>query len=715
MEQKIELPEIKNIKKIPQNFPTDWQTVIFRNYGMVPIVNLAKILKTNKKIIEESAINLGLSKIKLNDEWLKRGYISIIKNNWHLLSYRQIAEILNIDIDKLAFILKEDDFLSVKLGNFKTFVEEPFYFPLSDKQKSETEKIKKIVEMNYITLKKQSFDFFETDYDCNFKTPDCKIGERIIYSYFALYGDSLSMDDTEKSYPDYLLEKYAKLNINGIWIQGLLYQLSYYPFNSKLSEGFETRRKNLKKLISRCSKYGIKVYLYLNEPRGMDDNFFDVNPNIKGSTYGNLSALCTSQIEVKKYLYEAVKDLFSSVPELGGAITITMSENPTHCYSRSKNSKCDCKLCGKRNVEEVASEINNIICKGIEDSKSDAKLIANLWGWDEFMGWDIERTKRGIDLLDPKISVMCVSENGMKIIKGGVKSTIIDYSISNVGPSERSEILLKYAKETGHKILAKVQINNSWECCIVPYIPVFDLIQKHLDNLNKIGIDGLMLSWTLGGYPGGNLALAADYDGNDHLEMKYNDLFGKNYKLVMQAVNLFSEGFKEFPFDLNFLYNGPQNLGAANLWYIENTGMKATMVGFPYDDIESWRGVFDIEILINQLKILSEKWKQGLDILNKIEDKNNNFEELLIFASACYANFNSSYLQCLFNVKKNSINDKKELSYLIDEEMKNVKILYNAVSKNANVGYEASNHYYFNENSLLEKIINLDRIKEQLI
>jgi hypothetical protein len=70
--------------------------------------------------------------------------------------------------------------------------------------------------------------------------------------------------------------------------------------------------------------------------------------------------------------------------------------------------------------------------------------------------------------------------------------------------------------------------------------------------------------------------------------------------------------------------------------------------------------------------------------------------------------FYSSYLQCEFNVKKQQKYDGKELMFLIEEELKNVKMLQDAVSENACIGYEAINHYYFNQNTLLEKIININ-------
>lgn len=719
------LPEIKQIENLPAFFPSDWQNVIFRNYGLVPAEKIAKVLNTDEAAITAAASDLGLSKIKFNGDWEKRGYITIIKNNWHILSYRQITQLLGISEDKLAFILKEDDFLEVKLGNFKPYLKEPVFYPLNTVQQKETKRIKEIVEANYIPLKKQAFDFFGTEGQ-NRKETDLNnggqiIGDRIIYSYFALYGDSLS-EGSCGSYPDYLLEKYAEQNINGIWMQGILYQLSDYPFDRNLSKGYEIRRKNLNGLIDRCAKYGIKVYLYLNEPRGMQGGFFEKNPDIKGESSGGYSSLCTSNEKVKAYLYNAVKELLTACPELGGIITITMSENLTHCYSRSRNCACACPECKKRDTEEVAAEVNNIIYSAVKDSGGKARLIANLWGWDGFMGWDIKRTKRGISLLDKNIDIMCISENLMEINKGGIKSKVIDYSISNPGPSDRSKKLLKYAKSSGHNIFAKVQINNSWECCAVPYIPVFGLIDRHINNLKKLGINGLMLSWTLGGYPGGSLSLASNYYGKDNFDIDkwYLKTYGEDYPAVKKAAGLFSKAFEEFPFDLDFLYNGPQNLGCANLWYLKKTGLKATMVGFPYDDIDGWRGVFSRDVLISQLGKMAVIWKKGLKTLEKANCGNKDINELYNVASACYSHFNSSYIQGKFIINKEIYQitkdekTKQEMIKLIDEELMNVKLLYKAVSENACIGYEASNHYYYNENSLLEKIINLDCLKGQL-
>ena len=43
-------------------------------------------------------------------------------------------------------------------------------------------------------------------------------------------------------------------------------------------------------------------------------------------------------------------------------------------------------------------------------------------------------------------------------------------------------------QSVGLKTLAKVQVNNSWECSAVPYLPVPDLVEEHLDRLEKAGV-----------------------------------------------------------------------------------------------------------------------------------------------------------------------------------------------------------------------------------
>jgi hypothetical protein len=219
--------------------------------------------------------------------------------------------------------------------------------------------------------------------------------------------------------------------------------------------------------------------------------------------------------------------------------------------------------------------------------------------------------------------VMCVSEELMPTFVADTEGFVRDYSISIVGPGERSKLSWEAAAERGLQSVAKVQFNNSWECSAVPYLPVLDLVEEHLKRLLESGVTGLMLSWTLGGYPSSNLELASEYywetsaaDSTDPFEaadrfvpsVKSELLkrkFGEAAEPIEGAIRLLSEAFRQFPFHITTLYAGPQNSGPANLLYLSPTGYRATMVGFPYDDLNTWRSIYTAERFEKQFQLLA--------------------------------------------------------------------------------------------------------------
>ena len=140
-----------------------------------------------------------------------------------------------------------------------------------------------------------------------------------MYSYFALYGDPLS-DPSLDPFPDALLAEYARMGVRGVWLQGILYQLTPFPFDPALSTGWEARIAALNRLIARAKRHGIGVYLYLNEPRSMPDTFFARYPHLRGAREGDFCAMCTSTDEVRAYLEDAAYRLFCAAPDLAGSL-----------------------------------------------------------------------------------------------------------------------------------------------------------------------------------------------------------------------------------------------------------------------------------------------------------------------------------------------------------------------------------------------------------
>ena len=174
---------------------------------------------------------------------------------------------------------------------------------------------------------------------------DTRFDIRYIHSYCALFGDPF-MDGGISSYPDSLLKEYSDIGINGIWLHSVLYKMCEFPWEKELSDGWQKRLEGLKKLCDRAEKYGIKVYLYLNEPRTRPKAFFDKYPHLLGYLdEAGEGTLCTSKKEVQQYLYDGVRTICKAVPNLGGFFTITASENKTNCLSHSIKNFTYCPIC----------------------------------------------------------------------------------------------------------------------------------------------------------------------------------------------------------------------------------------------------------------------------------------------------------------------------------------------------------------------------------
>ena len=92
--------------------PTKWQTVILRNYGLVETKNIAKILKCTARRVEIEAARLGIDKIQYSSLWREKSYLTIIRNNWNLLNYEQLLDLLEMI---LKYYLKHQDVLIVKI------------------------------------------------------------------------------------------------------------------------------------------------------------------------------------------------------------------------------------------------------------------------------------------------------------------------------------------------------------------------------------------------------------------------------------------------------------------------------------------------------------------------------------------------------------------------------------------------------------------------
>lgn len=696
------------------HFGDPFLAFVWRNWQLVPAERLAAVTGATLQQLQQTAAAMGLPAAPaVTAGQLGRSYITIIRRNWHLLPKEQLLQLLEWDEHQLEFTLREDDFLYEKLGSLK-----PACAPVKFTGTHQTERIARVVKEEFPKgFPKQEEPLFHFVEELSApgaqKTwPAAKgFSPRIGYSYFALYGDPL-MDATAGAYPDALLDKLAQAGMDSVWIHIVLSKLVEFPWDASLSQGHATRLANLKKLADRAAQRGIRIFLYLNEPRSMPLSFFGRRPELKGVVNGGQAMLCTSHPDVQAYITSALAAITRQVPNLGGFFSITASENRTNCWSH--NQGAGCPRCGKRGAAAVIGELNGLYHRGIQQGGGGPQLIVWDWGWQK--GW----AEQIIPSLPKSAMLMSVSEWDIDITRGGVKSRIGEYSISTVGPGPRALRHWELAKAAGLKTVAKIQAGNTWEIAAVPYIPALGNVAAHAANLRNAGVNGLMLGWTLGGYPSPNLAVVAEIGSNPSITAEQamakvaQERYGVAGPAVVKAWQAYSTAFSEFPFG-GGLYYSPTQAGPSNLLWEQPTGYSATMVGLPYDDLAKWCGHYPPEVLAAQFTKIADGFKEALHTLEHATmlldlqepQKKLLFREMSV-AETVNLHFRSVANQVKFILERNKKEaaDVKQLSFLLRVEIILAKRMMVLQSRNSTLGFEASNHYFYTPADLAEKVLN---------
>lgn len=724
------LPEGAAPPALPcDHFPDRFHAVVWRNWQVTPAERIAHAVGTTPENVVAAGRSMGLAgPPAISDDQWRRSYITVIRRNWHLLPYDQLLALLGWTPEQMAFALQEDDFLFHKLGRLKPRCEPVRFAPPTEAVAARCRAIARELATTFGagavgTTDEPLFHFVEDlskplD-DKSTTTPAADDRRpRFCYSYFALYGDPL-LDPSLDPYPDGYLARLRAAGVNGVWLQGVLFQLTPFPWDPSISDGYETRLKNLTTLVERAKRHNIDVYLYLNEPRSMPLALFAKHPELKGAVEGDYAALCTSHPDVQKYLREGIASVSRAVPGLGGVFTITASENLTNCWSHHRGG--DCPRCGQRSGGAVVAEVNSLLADGLRDAGRGARLIAWDWGWQD--AW----TPEAIAALPKDAALMSVSEWSLPITRGGVASEVGEYSISAIGPGPRAMKHWAAARERGLPVFAKIQAGTTWELGSVPYIPVVNSVAEHAVRLREVGADGTMLGWTLGGYPSPNLRVVAEVAAGKSAEEALRIAAVAGYgeaaaDAVLAAWRQFSTAFAEFPYHQSVVYTAPHHVGPANLLWAAPTGYRATMVGFPYDDLPSWCGVYPRGVFADQMDKVADGFDVGVVSLQQAAaaatndaDRNAVSRELNV-AEAAAIHFRSTANQTRFVAARDHVLAAttleaaapalKEAETLLNDEIELARRLHAIQSRDSRIGYEATNHYFYVPVDLAEKTLN---------
>jgi len=720
-------------------FPDRLSAYVFLNWTLVPPDRLAAAIDARPEDLTCLAGLMGLDPDPpVSSEMTRRGYVTLTRRNWHLLPWDQLLQLLGWTADELAFALREDDFLYIKLGSLKPAAPPLRWTAPDPATESRLRRIGELIRRDFPDLSRSGADLFQfvrelSDPPASHSSSPAGPGDspRFCGSYFALYGDPL-LEDSQASFPDGYLRRLAAVGVRGTWLQGVLYKLAPFPWDPARSEDWEQRQQALGALARRTREQGIGLWLYLNEPRAMPLSFFEKHPELKGVTEGDYATLCTSVPEVRAWIRESVASICRAAPDLAGIFTISASENLTHCWSHFQGQGC--ARCAAAGAPEVVAALHEAIAAGMADAGSRARLVA--WDW----GWQDDWVESLVQRLPRQAALMSVSEWNLPLNRGGVAVSVGEYALSAIGPGPRAERHWNLARTAGLSCFAKLQLGTTWELGSVPYLPVPALVAEHAERLRARHLDGFMLGWTLGGCPSPNLEVFSrmmdhpDLSPEQALRAVAADRFGETAAdLTVQAWQRISAAFRNYPYNFSLLYNGPQHMGpAAPLWETP-TGYRATMVGFPYDDVPAWLGPYPADTFVTLMEQTAEGFEQGAGLmeqaLSEMErgpndtDHRNALEAEVRVIRACGLHFRSVARQVRFYQARDRLLRVKrpedlaatfrELRDLAAMERNCARALYGIQRQDSRIGYEATNHYFYVPADLAARAVHCDLMAER--
>lgn len=719
---------------------------VWRNWFCVSKERLALTAGASVRALTDVAVEMGLPADPIVEpEWRDKGYVTVLRRNWQLLPYDQIMTLLGWDRERLRFHLLEDDYLLQKLGNLKpscpalvcgkTEIEagRPERTRIAAILKAERIDAGRSSEPRFAFVRELTAPLLDDGESWHPNASTSPFDTRLLFSYFADYADPL-LDDEVGSFPDGLLARCARQGVNAVWVHVVLRTLARDPFFVEFGDGAERRQSNLKKLVNRAARHGIKVFLYLNEPRPMPCAFFEKNADYcscRGTLEwrGMTNAMCTQAPEVRRWLRNAVETVFRSAPGLGGIIVINSSENLVTCVSHgdkkvyendpSGNCRPDkfCAVCQRLPVAEVLADDARLLIEGMHRADPSAKAIFWDWGWKPGLSLAHDLLRR---LPTRNVSFMTMSERGLRLDVEGIPAVVNEYAVSQVGPSEIAIAKWNVAKRFGLGLAVKAQVSGSWEMAAVPYVPVLDSVARHSWNLMKSGVRDAMLSWSCGCYPSPNLRVftgvrTTDVGPEDVLRRYSEETYGVEAASIAREVWAdLSRAFSLYPFDRKTLHHGPHHWGPANPLYAQKSGYRASMVGIPYDDIDSWRSIFPTNVYVSRCQKVADSFAAAAmrwnDVVGACRDGAHRLAERELGIIRAVSLHMASCADQVRFVQARDRGDVSEMKAIARRELIRAKALLPLVECDSRLGYECSCHYFYTPQDLREKIVNCRKI-----
>ena len=428
---------------------------------------------------------------------------------------------------------------------------------------------------------------------------DAHIKARITRGFFSptnrapKWGDEL-LDEVDY-YPDEYLNRLAHSNTNGLWIYTsfrALMPTPHFPEGNSDGDGMhwnglnigsgrtqdDSREKaakrieKLRRVVEKCKKYGVKVYVFAIEPMGLTPAEIGAHADMLGAPrLSDYQPICLRSEAGRDYVLKSLEGIFKAVPDLAGYIDITAGERPTNCSSIA--SFCECPRCSKYSRGENLAYAVDVIKEGIRRAGTGAEFVSWTYG---HRYWEYSDIEDYVRLAPSDVTLMQNFEDRGFDTQLDRERVAYDYWLSYVGPSELFEKTAVQTKKHGKRLWAKMQVCCSHELATVPYIPAPGIIFDKYRAARAMGVDGIMECWYFGNYPSIMSRMAGELSFMDGLECASDadkerfilDFAARQYgksmaARVAEAWGHFESGYRNYPTNIMFSYYGPMHDGIA--------------------------------------------------------------------------------------------------------------------------------------------------------
>ena len=533
------------------------------------------------------------------------------------------------------------------------------------------------------------------------------------------------MDDVDY-YPDEYLNRLAHDGTNGLWIYTYFNQLLTSDCFTEYGKDSAKRIAKLKRVVEKCKRYGVKVWIFGVEPFALAPEIAANYPDSTGGIgWNGHKTVCTYSELGAKYCIEATQRLMEQVPDLGGIIDITYGERPTTCASL--DDYCQCPRCRQHSRSEIIAHNIDLLKEGIRRAGSKADFVSWTYAHREST---MEEIQEYVRKAPSDVMLQENFEDNGYVEQLGKTRQAMDYWLSYTGPSQMFEGAAQTALEEGKHMFAKMQVCCSHELATVPYIPVPGILFDKYAAAHRYRVEGVMQCWYFGNYPSlmskaaGELSFMEDFsDKKKFLTQLAGIYYGGRAKEAVTAWEHFEKGYQNYPVNIMFSYYGPMHDGV--VWELALEPKDASLprswqlMDKPDGDrigecLQCGHTLREAVVLTERMR---EEWKAGVDCLpdNGPLEQRTVVEALkLLLASGNNIMRFYELRDLLAKGNGDACTILREMEDIVEEEMRHSLNMIPLCEADSRLGYhsEAEGYKFFPE-KLLDRVEKLKVMQEE--